>query len=201
MTTVNEFAIGPTLTQQVVLGGDKFLTPFRVVASPTIRPALAVRTWHNVFGVQNRQVMQADWDTIQPEEVAAALAIQMEEVKELVRSLGFPDFDVTFGEQQPPEAGYDMTEVLDGIGDVLFTTYGLADRLGLPADQALTEITVSNMSKMGADGHPIQNGITLGYQEGEPGYKADAPIGKVLKGPNYEPPRLGHLINLLRVDK
>ena len=45
-------------------------------------------------------------------------------------------------------------------------------------DEAMRRIHRSNMSKLGLDGKPIR--------------RAD---GKVLKGPNYEPPNLTDLVN------
>ena len=44
-------------------------------------------------------------------------------------------------------------------------------------DEAMRRVHKSNMSKLGEDGKPI--------------YRAD---GKVLKGPNYQPPYLNDLI-------
>lgn len=64
-------------------------------------------------------------------------------------------------------------KVLDGICDLLFTTIGLAIVLDCDIQGAFAEVQRSNMTKLGADGKPI--------------YRED---GKVLKGPNFEPPRL-----------
>ena len=64
-------------------------------------------------------------------------------------------------------------KVLDGICDLLFTTVGLAIVLDCDVQGAFAEVVRSNLTKLGADGKPI--------------YRED---GKVLKGPNFEPPRL-----------
>lgn len=64
-------------------------------------------------------------------------------------------------------------KILDGICDLLYTTIGLALALGCDIEGAFAEVQRSNMTKLGADGKPI--------------YRED---GKVLKGPNFEPPRL-----------
>lgn len=64
-------------------------------------------------------------------------------------------------------------KVLDGICDLLYTTIGLALSLGCDVEGAFAEVQRSNMTKLGADGKPI--------------YRED---GKVLKGPNFEPPQL-----------
>ena len=64
-------------------------------------------------------------------------------------------------------------KVLDGICDLLFTTVGLALVLDCDIQGAFAEVVRSNLTKLGADGKPI--------------YRED---GKVLKGPNFEEPRL-----------
>jgi predicted HAD superfamily Cof-like phosphohydrolase len=67
----------------------------------------------------------------------------------------------------------DLIEIADGIGDLLFTTYGTALAFGINADAVSREILRSNMSKAAEDGTPI--------------LRED---GKVMKGPNYSPPDL-----------
>lgn len=42
---------------------------------------------------------------------------------------------------------HDMTEIRDGIADVLVTVYGLAFRAGIDADADLQQVQESNMSK------------------------------------------------------
>ncbi|OUO91849.1 nucleoside triphosphate pyrophosphohydrolase family protein [Cloacibacillus sp. An23] len=64
-------------------------------------------------------------------------------------------------------------KVLDGICDLLFTTVGLALVLDCDIQGAFAEVVRSNLTKLGADGKPI--------------YRED---GKVLKGPNFEEPKL-----------
>lgn len=64
-------------------------------------------------------------------------------------------------------------KVLDGICDLLFTTVGLALVLDCDVQGAFAEVVRSNLTKLGADGKPI--------------YRED---GKVLKGPNFEEPKL-----------
>ena len=57
------------------------------------------------------------------------------------------------------------------LADILYVTYGTAAVLGIDLDKAFDAVHKSNMSKLGPDGKPI--------------YRED---GKVLKGPNYQPP-------------
>ena len=64
-------------------------------------------------------------------------------------------------------------EILDAICDSIYVLIGLALKMGMNLDGAFREVHRSNMSKLGPDGKPIK--------------RAD---GKVLKGPNFTPPRL-----------
>ena len=68
-------------------------------------------------------------------------------------------------------------EMADALGDILVVTIGTAITFGLDIEEIMRRIHTSNMSKLGEDGRPI--------------YRED---GKVLKGPNYEPPKLDDLI-------
>ena len=63
--------------------------------------------------------------------------------------------------------------ILDAICDSIYVLIGLALKMGMNLDGAFREVHRSNMSKLGPDGKPIK--------------RAD---GKVLKGPNYTPPKL-----------
>ena len=66
-----------------------------------------------------------------------------------------------------------MTDVADALADILYVVYGMAHSCGIDIDECFREVHVSNMSKLGEDGKPI--------------YRED---GKVVKGPNYRPPKL-----------
>lgn len=70
------------------------------------------------------------------------------------------------------------TNLLKEMADVQYVLSGLAVTFGLPLEEAFTRVHQSNMSKLGEYGQPI--------------YRDD---GKVLKGPNYQPPYLGDLID------
>jgi predicted HAD superfamily Cof-like phosphohydrolase len=74
------------------------------------------------------------------------------------------------------EAG-DIIATADALGDLSYVTYGAALTWGIPLDAVITEIHRSNMTKLGLDGKPI--------------FRAD---GKILKGPNFEPPDLRRVI-------
>lgn len=66
---------------------------------------------------------------------------------------------------------------LKELSDLVYVCYQYAANLGWDLDEAVQRVHESNMSKLGEDGKPI--------------YRED---GKVLKGPNYQPP---HLIDLV----
>tara|TARA_R110000823_G_scaffold120297_2_gene244967 strand:+ start:511 stop:888 length:378 start_codon:yes stop_codon:yes gene_type:complete len=70
-------------------------------------------------------------------------------------------------------ADRDMIEVADALTDILYVVYGAGQAFGIDLDECYNEVHRSNMTKLGEDGRPMKD--------------AD---GKVMKGPNYEPPNL-----------
>ena len=68
-------------------------------------------------------------------------------------------------------------EALKELADLVYVCYQYAENMGWFLDEALDRVHKSNMSKLGEDGKPI--------------YRED---GKVLKGPNYQPPDLSDII-------
>ena len=69
------------------------------------------------------------------------------------------------------------TDTLKELADLVYVCYQYAENLGWDLDEALQRVHNSNMSKLDSDGNPI-------YRE----------EGKVLKGPNYQPPNLTDLV-------
>jgi NTP pyrophosphatase (non-canonical NTP hydrolase) len=69
------------------------------------------------------------------------------------------------------------TECLKELADLVYVCYQYAENLGWDLDKALDRVHESNMSKLDENGNPI--------------YRED---GKVLKGPNYQPPNLTDLV-------
>jgi len=67
-------------------------------------------------------------------------------------------------------------ECLKELADLVYVCYQYAENMGWFLDEALDRVHKSNMSKLDEDGKPI--------------YRED---GKVLKGPNYKPPKLEDL--------
>ena len=83
------------------------------------------------------------------------------------------------------EADYNMAmmdinsraDCLKELADLVYVAAQYAENMDWDLEQALRRVHQSNMSKLGEDGKPIR--------------RAD---GKVLKGPNYEPPTLTDLV-------
>ena len=69
-------------------------------------------------------------------------------------------------------------EELKELADLVYVCFQYAENMEWDLEEALDRVHKSNMSKLGIDGKPIR--------------RAD---GKVLKGPNYQPPLLNDLIN------
>jgi len=65
------------------------------------------------------------------------------------------------------------TELLKELSDLVFVCYQFAATFNLDLDKAMTLVFESNMSKLDEQGKPVFR-----------------PDGKVLKGPNYQPPDL-----------
>ena len=83
------------------------------------------------------------------------------------------------------EADYNMAmmdinsraDCLKELADLVYVAAQYAENMDWDLEQALRRVHQSNMSKLGEDGKPIR--------------RAD---GKVLKGPNYQPPTLTDLV-------
>jgi len=68
-------------------------------------------------------------------------------------------------------------DCLKELADLVYVCYQYAENLGWDLDEALNRVHESNMSKLGENGQPIRRDD-----------------GKVLKGPNYQPPTLTDLV-------
>ena len=66
---------------------------------------------------------------------------------------------------------------LKELADLVYVCFQYAENMEWDLEEALDRVHKSNMSKLGLDGKPIR--------------RAD---GKVLKGPNYQPPILNVLV-------
>ena len=66
---------------------------------------------------------------------------------------------------------------LKELADLVYVCFQYAENMEWDLEEALDRVHKSNMSKLGLDGKPIR--------------RQD---GKVLKGPNYQPPNLSDLV-------
>ncbi len=71
----------------------------------------------------------------------------------------------------------DREACLKELADLVYVCAQYAENMNWDLEQALRRVHKSNMSKLGEDGNPIK--------------RED---GKVLKGPNYQPPNLSDLV-------
>ena len=71
----------------------------------------------------------------------------------------------------------DREACLKELADLVYVCAQYAENMDWDLEQALRRVHRSNMSKLGEDGKPVK--------------RED---GKVLKGPNYQPPDLSDLI-------
>lgn len=76
-----------------------------------------------------------------------------------------------------PEDCDKRADLAKELSDLVFVCYQFAAAFGIDLDRAMTLVFNSNMSKLDEHGMPI--------------YRED---GKVLKGPNYEPPDLSSCV-------
>ena len=71
--------------------------------------------------------------------------------------------------------GFDQE--LKELSDLVYVCFQYAENMGWDLEEALRRVHKSNMSKLGVNGKPIR--------------RRD---GKILKGPNYQPPNLSDLV-------
>ena len=64
------------------------------------------------------------------------------------------------------------------LADLVYVCFHYAENMEWDLEEAMFRVHNSNMSKLGLDGNPIR--------------RAD---GKILKGPNYEPPHLKDIVD------
>lgn len=71
----------------------------------------------------------------------------------------------------------DLVSAAKELGDLAYVTYGAARRFGIPLDAVVEAVHRSNMTKLD--------------NNGKPSFRSD---GKVLKGPNYQPPNIARVL-------
>ena len=101
--------------------------------------------------------------------------------EEIVHELQFTLIEEEFSELREEyelemEPGKQLSEQLKELADLVFVCYQYAAARGWDLDTAMRRVFESNMSKL-VDGKPLR--------------RSD---GKILKGPNYQPPILDDLL-------
>jgi len=123
---------------------------------------------HQQQAVEFRQVMGQPLNLFSREVVALQKALIKEEYHELYHAL-YLATDNLVNKRAREEA-------LKELADLVYVCYQLAAAVGWDLDEALDRVQESNLSKL-VDGKPLR--------------RED---GKVLKGPNYQPPSLIDLV-------
>ena len=118
--------------------------------------------------LQFRVAMSQPIGAFSPENLNLQRDLIVEEFKEFLEA-----YDETTRYIQNPRTRH---ECLKELADLVFVCFQFAAAAGWPLDEAMERIHRSNMSKL-VDGKPLKNDK-----------------GKVIKGPNYEPPFLDDLL-------
>lgn len=76
-----------------------------------------------------------------------------------------------------PEFEVRLKDVADALGDMDFINEGTRLEMGIPRQEIAMAIHRSNQTKLDANGNPVKD-----------------EHGKIVKGPNYEPPLIGEIL-------
>lgn len=138
-----------------------------------------VREFHEKFGhpVAAEPSIPAD------DRTTLRLSLILEEALELAEAMGFRIDKVQACVQSMladgPVGEGDLVGIADALGDLEYVTNGAALEHGIPLPEIVAEVHRSNMTKLGPDGKPI--------------YRED---GKILKGEDFEEPRLAEVLGV-----
>lgn len=102
-----------------------------------------------------------------------------EEVEELYAEIDKARAEIDAGGSITRET---LAAMMKELADVQYILSGMVVTFGMPADRVFERVHQSNMSKLGHDGKPVRRDD-----------------GKVMKGPNYHPPALDDLIDVIPV--
>lgn len=119
-------------------------------------PAHLVAEFHQTFSLISHNTPTL-LDRANAEVRTRLLAEEAEEVRDAVAQ----------AENSEPHQA--LADIAQELADVVYVAYGTALAYGIDLDAVLAEVHRANMSKLGADGHPILH------------------QGKVVKGPNFQP--------------
>lgn len=128
----------------------------------------AVREFARAFG------HSLDVEEPSPELIGLRMKLIKEEAKEVFDAMFM--WGVALETPGIPTTAPFKQDVAKELADILYVVFGAAETFGIDLDVVFNRVHKSNMSKLGEDGKPV--------------YRAD---GKVLKGPNYQPPNLTDL--------
>ena len=120
---------------------------------------------HPVDGPMTPTSLEFRWDLI------------CEEADETFREL-YTGVDLEAGAPAIDIETINLAKLTKELADLLYVIYGFAVQFGLPIDEVFAKVHESNMSKLGPNKEPIYN-----------------EAGKVMKGPNYQPPDIEGLFN------
>lgn len=140
---------------------------------PTVQ---MVREFHKTFGHPAPDTVTVPTGYTQ----LLRVSLIAEELLELCESLNI-SLDITNGKVsigKNSDLPIDMVEAADALADLDYVVAGANVVFGFPAEQIVSHVHDSNMSKLGEDGKPI--------------YRED---GKILKGPGYWKPNIGQFIS------
>lgn len=138
-----------------------------------------VREFHEKFGhpvADKPSIPAADRTTLR-------LSLILEEALELAEAMGFRTDKVQTYVQlmlaNGPVFDGDIIGIADALGDLDYVVNGAALEHGIDLPAVTAEVHRSNMTKLGPDGKPI--------------YRED---GKILKGEDFEEPRLAEVLGV-----
>jgi predicted HAD superfamily Cof-like phosphohydrolase len=131
------------------------------IIGPAIHAIDKVREFHDAFGLEVGA-------PISHRLMKLRCLLMAEELQEFVNAANVILTHIEQGAGVQPKP---LGELVKELADLAYVVYGTAVSLGIDLDGAIDAVHESNMSKLGDDGKPVR--------------RAD---GKVLKGPNYQPP-------------
>lgn len=131
-----------------------------------------VRDFHIAFGIDVDKPISAEL-------LAFRKKLIEEEIAELYAEIDKGMAEIESGGKIARET---LANLMKETADVQYIVSGLNVTFGLPADQVFDRVHDSNMSKLGDDGKPVRRDD-----------------GKVMKGPNYHPPTLVDLVDVIPV--
>lgn len=172
------------------------MNPLSIASLVLLVVILVMEFWFHKKNRAEKQKIQDDiFDSLAKIKDFVASATHSGMVREFHKAFGHPISDVPtclptarsdlrselireeLKEYDEAVAEGDVVKIADALSDLLYVTHGAALEHGIPINECFWEVHKSNMSKLGDDGLPI--------------YRED---GKILKGPNYQPPNLKDIL-------